>query len=291
MRMSVGVVWDSARQKFYAYLEDKVDELIAHLLSGPRIIGFNHLNFDFPVLAGYGGKDEENRQNLLNRLTDAHNLDLMADMRERHGFRPSLESIARPTLAVGKSADGLMALRHAGCFSLRAKQQYGYLPHQNRGGAQSGGRLVAAGNPARAQDAIREIKAGRMIILVDDEDRENEGDICCAAEYITPEAVNFMAKYARGLICLTLTEEQTARLQLPMMTTGNRSPFHTNFTVSIEAASGVTTGISAADRAHTILTAAHPNARPDDIVVPGIFFLCVRGRAEFFSAPDKQKAR
>ena len=102
------------------------------------------------------------------------------------------------------------------------------------------------------EQAIEEIAAGKMVILVDDEDRENEGDLTMAAEKITPEAINFMAKYGRGLICLSLTSEKCDQLDLPMMVKNNTSPFETGFTVSIEAKRGVTTGISAADRATTI---------------------------------------
>ena len=122
------------------------------------------------------------------------------------------------------------------------------------------------------QEALEDLKLGKMIILVDDEDRENEGDLCCAAEMVTPEIVNFMARHARGLICLSIDENQVDKLQLPMMTTSNRSPYHTNFTVSIEAAHGVSTGISAEDRAHTIRTAIKPDVTPEDIVVPGHVF-------------------
>ena len=122
------------------------------------------------------------------------------------------------------------------------------------------------------EQAIEEIKAGRMVILVDDEDRENEGDLCMAAEAVTPEAINFMAKYGRGLICLSLTSEKCDTLDLPMMVTENTSRFQTGFTVSIEARTGVTTGISAADRATTILTAVAENAKPNDLVRPGHIF-------------------
>ncbi|ADH85972.1 bifunctional 3,4-dihydroxy-2-butanone-4-phosphate synthase/GTP cyclohydrolase II [Desulfurivibrio alkaliphilus] len=122
------------------------------------------------------------------------------------------------------------------------------------------------------EDVIEDIKAGKMIILVDDEDRENEGDLCMAAEKVTPEAINFMATHGRGLICLTLTAEQLERLQLPMMVQNNRSPYETAFTVSIEARTGVTTGISAADRARTIEVAANPEAKPEDLVSPGHIF-------------------
>jgi len=123
-------------------------------------------------------------------------------------------------------------------------------------------------------DAIADIRAGRMIILVDDEDRENEGDLCMAAELATPADINFMATHGRGLICLTLTEEQVSRLGLPMMQTPGRSgpALGTAFTVSIEARSGVTTGISAADRAHTTRLAAKPTTRPEDLVTPGHVF-------------------
>ena len=121
-------------------------------------------------------------------------------------------------------------------------------------------------------DIIAEIKAGRMVILVDDEDRENEGDLLLAADFVTPEAVNFMARYGRGLICLTLTEARCRQLNLPPMVRDNRAPLGTAFTVSIEAAKGVTTGISAHDRSRTIQAAVAPDARPDDIVQPGHIF-------------------
>jgi len=122
------------------------------------------------------------------------------------------------------------------------------------------------------EQAIEEIKAGKMVILVDDEDRENEGDLTMAAEAVTPEAINFMAKYGRGLICLALTPEKVEALNLPMMVENNTSQFGTGFTVSIEARHGVTTGISAADRATTIKTAIAPDAKPDDLVRPGHVF-------------------
>jgi 3,4-dihydroxy 2-butanone 4-phosphate synthase/GTP cyclohydrolase II len=126
----------------------------------------------------------------------------------------------------------------------------------------------------RVQSALDEIRDGKIVILVDDEDRENEGDLCMAADRVTPEAINFMAKHGRGLICLALTEEQVELLELPMMTLPNRAgpPLGTAFTVSIEARFGVTTGISAADRAHTVRVACHPQARPGDIVTPGHVF-------------------
>jgi len=116
------------------------------------------------------------------------------------------------------------------------------------------------------------MQAGRMIILVDEEDRENEGDLVLAADHVTPEAINFMAKHGRGLICLTLTRERCQQLNLPLMVRDNGTSMGTNFTVSIEAASGVTTGISAADRAHTIQTAVAPHAKPNDLVQPGHVF-------------------
>ena len=119
---------------------------------------------------------------------------------------------------------------------------------------------------------IGELKAGRMVVLVDEEDRENEGDLLMAAEFATAEAINFMARYGRGLICLTLTEERCVALNLPLMVSTNRSPLGTNFTVSIEAAEGVTTGISAADRARTVQAAIRPDASPRDLVQPGHIF-------------------
>src|SRR6478672_10164327 len=122
------------------------------------------------------------------------------------------------------------------------------------------------------QDIIAELRAGRMVILVDEEDRENEGDLVLAAEFVTPEAINFMAKFGRGLICLTLTAERCEQLNLPMMTTRNGTSYGTNFTVSIEAAEGVTTGISAADRARTVQVAVARHAKPSDIVQPGHIF-------------------
>jgi 3,4-dihydroxy 2-butanone 4-phosphate synthase/GTP cyclohydrolase II len=126
----------------------------------------------------------------------------------------------------------------------------------------------------RIAGAIADVRAGKMVILVDDEDRENEGDLTMAAQFVTPEAINFMAMHGRGLICLTLTEEQVERLKLPMMQSPGRlgPPLGTAFTVSIEARHGVTTGISAADRAHTIRVAANPGVRPDDVVTPGHVF-------------------
>jgi 3,4-dihydroxy 2-butanone 4-phosphate synthase/GTP cyclohydrolase II len=121
-------------------------------------------------------------------------------------------------------------------------------------------------------EVIEDIKAGKMIILVDDEDRENEGDLTMAAEAATPEAINFMATHGRGLICLTMSPDIIDQLKLPMMVTENESPYGTGFTVSIEARTGVSTGISAADRAHTVLTAVNPDATPYDIISPGHIF-------------------
>ncbi len=122
------------------------------------------------------------------------------------------------------------------------------------------------------EDAIDDIRDGGMIILVDDEDRENEGDLCIAAEKVTAEVINFMAKYGRGLICLSLTPERVEELQLRMMTSDNTSPYGTAFTVSIEARRGVTTGISAHDRATTVLTAINPECGPEDLSKPGHIF-------------------
>ncbi|MCC6555882.1 MAG: 3,4-dihydroxy-2-butanone-4-phosphate synthase [Polyangiaceae bacterium] len=126
----------------------------------------------------------------------------------------------------------------------------------------------------RVNTALDHIRSGRMVILVDDEDRENEGDLCMAAQAVTAEAINFMATHGRGLICLALDEEQVARLELPMMAAPGRNgpPLGTAFTVSVEARTGVTTGISAADRARTIQVAISPEARPEDLVTPGHVF-------------------
>jgi 3,4-dihydroxy 2-butanone 4-phosphate synthase / GTP cyclohydrolase II len=121
-------------------------------------------------------------------------------------------------------------------------------------------------------ELVAELAAGRMVVLVDEEDRENEGDLVLAAEHVTPEAINFMAKFGRGLICLTLTRERCERLQLPPMASRNGTPHGTAFTVSIEAAEGVTTGISAADRSRTVQAAVARDARPADLVQPGHIF-------------------
>ena len=124
----------------------------------------------------------------------------------------------------------------------------------------------------KIEEALEDIRQGKMVILVDDEDRENEGDLTMAAEKVTPEAINFMAKYGRGLICLSLTDERLNELRLPMMVSENTSRFQTAFTVSVDARKGVTTGISAADRATTILTAVDENTQPEDLVSPGHVF-------------------
>ncbi|MCA3824234.1 MAG: 3,4-dihydroxy-2-butanone-4-phosphate synthase, partial [Burkholderia sp.] len=116
---------------------------------------------------------------------------------------------------------------------------------------------------ASTLEIVDELRAGRMVLLVDEEDRENEGDLVIAADHVTPDAINFMARFGRGLICLTLTAERCEQLRLPPMADHNGTPFGTAFTVSIEAAEGVTTGISAADRAHTIRAAVREGARPD----------------------------
>jgi 3,4-dihydroxy 2-butanone 4-phosphate synthase/GTP cyclohydrolase II len=122
------------------------------------------------------------------------------------------------------------------------------------------------------EDAIADLRAGKMVILMDDEHRENEGDLCLAAEKVTPEAINFMAKYARGLICLALTEERIRDLGLSMMVAENRAPLGTAFTVSIDARRGITNGVSAVERAITIQTAVREGTRPEDLVVPGHVF-------------------
>ncbi|HJO00161.1 MAG TPA: 3,4-dihydroxy-2-butanone-4-phosphate synthase, partial [Nitrospinaceae bacterium] len=122
------------------------------------------------------------------------------------------------------------------------------------------------------EDAMEDLRQGKMIVIVDDEDRENEGDLMIASDKVTPEAINFMAKYGRGLICLALTEERTSELGLSMMVENNQSLFETPFTISIDASKGVTTGISASDRARTILTAIDPTTKPHDLVKPGHIF-------------------
>ena len=122
------------------------------------------------------------------------------------------------------------------------------------------------------EEIIEDFRQGKMVVLMDDEDRENEGDLIVAADKITPESINFMARYARGLICLTLTSDHCRQLNLPLMVESNSSPFGCNFTVSIEASTGVTTGISAADRARTIQAAVAADAKPGDIIQPGHIF-------------------
>jgi 3,4-dihydroxy 2-butanone 4-phosphate synthase/GTP cyclohydrolase II len=129
------------------------------------------------------------------------------------------------------------------------------------------------GSPfAAIEDAVQAIREGRMIIVVDDEDRENEGDLTIAAEKITPEAINFMAKHGRGLICLSMTGERLDQLEIPLMVEKNTTTFNTAFCVSIEAKQGTSTGISAADRASTVLTAIHPGTKPSDLCRPGHMF-------------------
>src|ERR671915_2147451 len=125
---------------------------------------------------------------------------------------------------------------------------------------------------ASIEEAAADLRDGRMVIIVDDEDRENEGDLACAAEKVTPEIINFMATHARGLICMPLTEERCDELQLTMQVADNTSYLGTAFTISIEARKGVTTGILAADRATTILTAVDPQTRPQDLARPGHVF-------------------
>jgi 3,4-dihydroxy 2-butanone 4-phosphate synthase/GTP cyclohydrolase II len=125
---------------------------------------------------------------------------------------------------------------------------------------------------ASTEEIIEEIRRGHIVVLVDDEDRENEGDLIFAADFVTPEKINFLAKHGRGLICMPITAEHARQLQLAPMTDNNRTVHGTNFTVAIEAAEGVTTGISAKDRAHTIRVASRPNAKPSDIVHPGHVF-------------------
>src|SRR5436305_14811061 len=122
------------------------------------------------------------------------------------------------------------------------------------------------------EEAIEDIRSGKMVIVCDAEDRENEGDLTMAAQFITPESINFMAKEGRGLICLALSPDRCDELGLDLMAAKNESPFETAFTVSIEAREGVTTGISAADRAHTIQVAIDPKSRPRDVVQPGHVF-------------------
>lgn len=141
------------------------------------------------------------------------------------------------------------------------------------------------------EEAIEDVRQGKLIVIVDDEDRENEGDLMVASDLVTPEAINFMAKYGRGLICLTLTEERTRELGLPMMVDDNQSRFGTPFTISIDAKQGVSTGISAADRSHTVKVAIDPKTRPDDMVAPGHIFPLRARDGECLCVPVKLKAR
>ena len=143
---------------------------------------------------------------------------------------------------------------------------------------------------ASIEEAAREIREGRMVIIVDDEDRENEGDLVCAAEKVTPEIINFMATHARGLICMPLTEERCDELHLTMQVADNTSFLGTAFTVSIEARKGVTTGISAADRAMTILTAVDPKTRPQDLARPGHVFPLRARRGGVLVRPGQTEA-
>jgi len=138
----------------------------------------------------------------------------------------------------------------------------------------AGPRLVESAAPAfdPIEDILKDLAAGKMVVIVDDEDRENEGDLLMAAQCVRPEDINFMARYGRGLICLTLTRERCTQLRLPLMVSDTDRERRTNFTVSIEAAEGITTGISAYDRAHTVRTAVAPNARPDHLRQPGHIF-------------------
>lgn len=125
---------------------------------------------------------------------------------------------------------------------------------------------------SKVEDALAAIRKGEMVIVVDDEDRENEGDLTIAAEKVTPDVINFMARYGRGLICLAMTPERLDELEIPLMVSKNSSRFETAFCVSIEAKNGTTTGISAADRAATVLTASDPATKPSDLVRPGHIF-------------------
>ena len=134
---------------------------------------------------------------------------------------------------------------------------------------------------ARIEDAIAAMRAGKMVVVVDDEDRENEGDLTIAAQKITPDAINFMARYGRGLICLAMTPERLDELDIPLMVSQNSSRFETAFCVSIEAKRGTTTGISAADRAATVLAAIDPSTKPSDLVRPGHVFPLRARRREF----------
>ena len=142
----------------------------------------------------------------------------------------------------------------------------------------------------KIEDALEDLRQGKMIILVDDEDRENEGDLVVAAEKVTPEAINFMAREGRGLICLSLTEKRADELELPLMVRENSSSFGTAFTISIEARTGVSTGISAADRARTIQVAIADETRPFDLARPGHIFPLRAKRVACWCAPGKPRA-
>ena len=143
---------------------------------------------------------------------------------------------------------------------------------------------------AAIDDAVKDIRDGKMIIIVDDEDRENEGDLVCAAEMVTPEMINFMAVHGRGLICLPMTEERCDELHLPQQASDNTSSMGTAFTISIEAREGVTTGISAADRAKTVLTAVDPNTKPSDLARPGHIFPLRAKRGGVLVRPGQTEA-
>jgi len=143
---------------------------------------------------------------------------------------------------------------------------------------------------ATIEEAVKDVRDGKMIIIVDDEDRENEGDLVCAAELVTPEKINFMAVHGRGLICLPMSEERCDELHLPQQTSDNTSSMGTAFTISIEAREGVTTGISAADRAHTILTAVNPNTKPSDLARPGHIFPLRSKRGGVLVRPGQTEA-
>ena len=145
-------------------------------------------------------------------------------------------------------------------------------PDQAQDQNQDQGVAHGVGSIAPVTEILQELRAGRMVVLVDEEDRENEGDLVMAAEFVTPEAINFMVTHGRGLVCLTLTEARCRQLDLPLMSNRNGTAYGTNFTVSIEAAQGVETGISVADRAHTIRVAVAAEAKPEDLVQPGHIF-------------------
>jgi 3,4-dihydroxy 2-butanone 4-phosphate synthase/GTP cyclohydrolase II len=138
-------------------------------------------------------------------------------------------------------------------------------------------------------EAIEEYRRGKFVIITDDEDRENEGDLTIAAQFVTPDTINFMAKYGRGLICVPLTEDRCDDLKMPLMVDGNTSHFGTPFTVPVEARTGVTTGISAPDRARTVQVLIDPRSGPDDIVRPGHMFRCGRARAVCSCGQDRRR--